>query len=63
MATLTNTELRAIFEEKLLANAVPDVFQLANPHNFEVNPSTDNYMDMYNEIAFNIFKLGYEVNV
>lgn len=58
---VTNQMLREIFEEELLKNSVPNVFQLANPHNFSVNPKTDNYIDMYNEIAFNIFKLGFEV--
>lgn len=58
---ILNQHLREIFEAELLNNSIPNVFQLANPHNFSVNPKTDNYVDMYNEIAFNIFKLGFEV--
>ena len=59
MSTLTNTELREILEEKLKQGSVENVFQLANPYNFSVNPKTDNYVDMYNEIVFDIFKLGF----
>lgn len=59
MSTLTNAELREILEEKLKQGSVENVFQLANPHNFSVNPKTDNYVDMYNEIVFDIFKLGF----
>lgn len=62
MSKKTNLELRAIFEQQLQEGKVPNVFNLMNPHNFDVNPATDNYTDMYNEIAFNIFRLGYEVN-
>lgn len=61
MSNKTNSELRAIFEKQLQEGKVPDVFNLMNPYNFDVNPDTDNYTDMYNEIAFNLFKMGYEV--
>lgn len=55
---LTNQQIREILEKELQNDVVKNVFQLANPHNFSVNPDTDNYVDMYNEIVFDVFALG-----
>ena len=58
-----NTELRVIFEKMVMDNAIPYISNFINEHNFSINTNTDNYIDMGNEVAFNIFKYAYVCGV
>lgn len=57
--TMTNEQLRNHFEQMVMDKKVPCINNFINEHNFAINPHTDNYVDMGNEVAFNIFKEGF----
>lgn len=58
--TMTNEQLRNHFEQMVMDKKVPYINNFINEHNFAINPHTDNYVDMGNEVAaFNIFKEGF----
>ena len=57
--TMTNEQLRNHFEQMVMDKKVPYINNFINEHNFAINPHTDNYVDMDNEVAFNIFKEGF----
>lgn len=56
---ISNQELREIFEKMILDKKIPYINNFINEHNFSINTNTDNYIDMGNEVAFNIFKEGF----
>ena len=57
--TTTNEQLRNHFEQMVMDKKVPYINNFINEYNFSINPHTDNYVDMSNEVAFNIFKEGF----
>lgn len=57
--TMTNEQLRTHFEQMIIDKKIAYINNFINEHNFSVNPTTDNYVDMGNEVAFNIFKEGF----
>ena len=54
--TMTNEQLRNHFEQMVMDKKVSYINNFINEHNFAINLHTDNYVDMGNEVAFNIFK-------
>lgn len=57
--TMTNEQLRNHFGQMVMDKKVPYINNFINEHNFAINPHTDNYVDMGNEVAFSIFKEGF----
>lgn len=52
-------QLREEFEQLIKSVEISGVWNLLNPHNFDINSINGEYSDFYNQIGFELFLLGH----